>query len=97
MATYVVNADGSIHPASGTYLEIEEGVKMVYTRRYDWDFPRLGRRETTITYLLDPFESGTLLTILHKGFTGFNEAARAHADGWERVFGWLNDYLHALI
>lgn len=92
----VVNADGAISPASGTYLEIEEGVKMVYTRRYDWDFPGLGRRETTITYLLEPFESGTLLTILHKGFTGFDQAARAHADGWERVISWLQAYLKSL-
>ncbi len=95
--TYTVNvvfADGSVRPASGRFLEINEPFKTVYTRRHDWDFPVLGRRETMITYRIEPLEGGTWLNIRHEGFEGCRDAALNHAAaGWERALGWLDGYL----
>lgn len=90
--TYTVdvrNADGSVLPASGTFLEINAPGRLVHTRRYDWDFPGLGRRVTNIYYKFEPVDGGTGIIVKHEGFTGFPEAARQHATGWERVLHWL--------
>jgi uncharacterized protein YndB with AHSA1/START domain len=91
----VRNADGVERPASGEFLEIEQPCRVVQTRKYDWDFPQLGRRVTTVTYRLDRIAAGTRVTVRHDGFTGFAEAAKAHADGWLRVLNWLDDHLRA--
>ena len=79
-------------PASGRFLEIEMPRRIVQTRRYDWDHPALGRRETTLAYLLESTADGTRLTICHGGFAGFPDAAAEHAEGWARVLGWLQGY-----
>ena len=90
----VMTTDGRRLPASGRFLEIEER-RIVQTRRYDWDHLTLGRRETTVAYLLEPTASGTRLTVCHGGFAGFADAAAEHAEGWARVLGWLQGYLSA--
>jgi uncharacterized protein YndB with AHSA1/START domain len=89
----VARPDGSTFPASGNFLEIDAPHKLVHTRRYDWDHPALGRRETTITYRFDLIATGTRVTVRHEGFIGFVEAAYEHAEGWVRVLGWLDAYL----
>jgi len=88
----VVRPDGVALPASGEFLTIERPNKIVITRRYDWDFPVLGRRDTVVTYLIDPIEKGTKLTVRHEGFGEAIAAAYEHADGWERYLGWLVEY-----
>ncbi|TIQ28877.1 MAG: SRPBCC domain-containing protein [Mesorhizobium sp.] len=88
----VRTADGRRLPAGGMFLEIEMPRRIVQTRRYDWDHPTLGRKETTVAYLLEPTVCGTRLTICHGGFAGFADAAAEHAEGWARVLGWLQGY-----
>ncbi|MER8389835.1 SRPBCC domain-containing protein [Mesorhizobium sp. M0166] len=58
----VETAAGSHLPASGEFLEIEEPRRIVQTRRYDWDHPTLGRRETKVAWLLEPIAGGTRVT-----------------------------------
>jgi len=89
----VLMADGTERPASGTFMEIDYPTKISYTRRYDWDFPLLERKPTTITYNIKETESGSRLTVRHEGFKGFEQAANQHAEHWERVLGWLLKYL----
>jgi len=89
----VANSDGTIRPASGKFLEIDGPVKLAHTRKYLWEFPVLGMRETTITYRFEPITTGTRITVRHEGFEGCGEAALIHAAGWERVLHWLGDYL----
>jgi uncharacterized protein YndB with AHSA1/START domain len=81
--------DGSRFPGHGEFLEIDAPRKMSYTRAYDWDFPVLGRRPTTIAYLLEPTPTGTRVTVRHEGFVGAPDAALIHADGWKHVLNWL--------
>ncbi|MBN9219927.1 MAG: SRPBCC domain-containing protein [Mesorhizobium sp.] len=88
----VTTADGRRLPASGKFLEIEAPRRIVQTRCYDWNHQTLGRRETTVAYLLEPAARGTRLTICHGGFAGFAQAAGEHAEGWARVLRWLQGY-----
>ncbi|WP_292588018.1 SRPBCC domain-containing protein [Mesorhizobium sp.] len=45
----VKTADGRRLHASGEFLEVEVPRRIVQTRRYDWDHPALGRKETWLT------------------------------------------------
>jgi uncharacterized protein YndB with AHSA1/START domain len=94
-AVIVRTADGTDRPASGEFLEIEAPRRIVQTRAYEWDHPTLGRRQTTVAYLLEPIATGTRVTICHGGFAGLNEAAAKHAEGWGRVLAWLQAYVDA--
>jgi NAD(P)-dependent dehydrogenase (short-subunit alcohol dehydrogenase family)/uncharacterized protein YndB with AHSA1/START domain len=89
----VCTAGGNTFPASGEFLEIDGTRKVVQTRRYEWEHPRLGTRDTTVTYRFEPIANGTRLTVCHQGFAGRSEAADEHAQGWERALAWLEAYL----
>lgn len=86
-------ADGTEFPASGEYLAIEPNRRVVQTRRYDWDYPELGRRDTTVTYIMNPIATGTRVTVRHDGFSGLLGPAEHHVDGWEGFLGYLAKYL----
>jgi uncharacterized protein YndB with AHSA1/START domain len=83
---------GPRFPASGEFLEFDPPGRIVQTRRYHFDHPTLGRRDTVVTYALAPRGTGTHLTVLHEGFRGLDQAASEHAAGWERMLGWLQAY-----
>ncbi|BAV48890.1 Activator of Hsp90 ATPase 1 family protein [Mesorhizobium loti] len=91
----VRTANGNDLPAGGEFLEIEAPRRIVQTRAYAWDHATLGRRQTTVAWLLQPITGGTSLTICHGGFAGFSAAAAEHAEGWGRVLAWLQDYVEA--
>ena len=91
----VRTADGRNLPANGEFLEIEAPRRIVQTRAYAWDHPTLGRRRTTVAWLLEPIAKGTRLTICHGGFAGLSEAAAEHAEDWGRVLAWLQSYVEA--
>ena len=91
----VRTTDGKERPASGEFLEIEVPRRLVQTRAYAWDHPTLGRRQTTVAWLLEPTAGGTRLTVCHGGFAGLSEAATEHAEGWGRVLAWLQAYVEA--
>ncbi|MBX6331269.1 MAG: SRPBCC domain-containing protein [Gemmatimonadaceae bacterium] len=86
-------ADGSTFPAGGEYLEIDAPRRVVHTRRYDWDYPELGRRDTTVTYLLEPIDDGTRVTVRHDGFAGLRGPADHHVDGWKGFLQYLARYV----
>jgi len=88
--------DGRRLPASGRFLEFDPPEKIVQTRRYELDHPTLGRRETRLSYLIQPREGGARLTVFHEGFRDLEEAAAEHAFGWERVLGWLEPYARVI-
>lgn len=88
-------ADGNSLPAGGEFIEIDAPRKVVITRSYEFDFPILGRRSTTVTYLCDPIPTGARVTVRHDGFAGLREPADLHAFGWERVLTWLRDYFQS--
>lgn len=80
-----VGQDGAPFSVEGEYVEIDPVTKIVFTWKAAWD----GGQVTTVTYRLQPIESGTRITLRHEGFAGRPESARNHTSGWERVLNWL--------
>jgi uncharacterized protein YndB with AHSA1/START domain len=73
----------------GTYREVIEGRKLVFT----WAWKTTPERESLITVLVAPDGAGTLLTFTQEQFA--DEAARdAHYTGWlaalDRIEAMLN-------
>jgi len=79
------SADGQIYAVQGEFTEVDAPRKLAFTWRADWDAPH----ETRVTYLLEPLELGTRLTLHHEGFAGRVPACNRHTSGWRRVLGWL--------
>jgi uncharacterized protein YndB with AHSA1/START domain/uncharacterized protein YciI len=80
-------ADGHAFHVSGTILEVEPPKRLVQTWEPSWE----SGPPSTVTWMLEPIETGTRLTVRHSGFT--NPAACAdHAKGWERVLAWLGGF-----
>jgi uncharacterized protein YndB with AHSA1/START domain len=84
-----VGADGAPFEVVGEYLVIDAPVRLVQTWKADWDPGAV----TTLRYQLDAIPGGTRITVRHEGFAGRAAACEGHADGWERVLGWLATYL----
>jgi uncharacterized protein YndB with AHSA1/START domain len=62
----------------------------VQTWKPDWD----GGNVTTIHYQLEPIgNDGTRVVVRHEGFGARAQSCAGHAEGWERVLGWLVDHL----
>jgi uncharacterized protein YndB with AHSA1/START domain len=80
-----VGADGTPFFVEGEFVAIEPPHRLVQTWRAPWD----GGNTTTITYRFDATPTGTRLTLRHTGFAGRPESCAGHANGWERVLGWL--------
>jgi uncharacterized protein YndB with AHSA1/START domain len=84
-------ADGQDFHVGGEYIEVEPPHRLVMTWKAPWD----GNNVTTVTYTLEAVENGTRLTLRHEGFGQRHESCRDHGSGWERVLGWLGDFLSA--
>lgn len=86
-----VGSDGSAFHVAGEVLEVDPPRRLVQTWKPSWE----EGPPTTITYSLDPIESGTRVTVRHTGFAGRAASCEGHAMGWERVLGWLGDHVAA--
>ena len=86
-----IGADGKRFSVGGEFVEIDPPRKLVHTWRADWD----GGNVTTVTFRLEPIAGGTRLTLRHEGFAERRESCAGHTEGWERVLGWLHDYVES--
>jgi uncharacterized protein YndB with AHSA1/START domain len=84
-----VSADGKPFSVGGEILELDPPRLLVQTWRPDWD----PGPPTTIRYQVDPIPGGSRVTVRHEGFAGRAASCEAHAQGWERVLGWLRNHL----
>lgn len=87
--------DGRRFDEWGEICEVEPPYYVVMTRRFAAN-PLIGERETTLHYRFDPSLHGTLITVREEGFVGRPDAAHGNAANWEKVLGWLHDYLNPL-
>jgi len=72
--------EGKRHTAFGTYREIDEPSRLVYT--WDWrdsEMPPMG--DTIVTIELTEVDGGTELVLVHEGFPA-PEAKDGHEQGW---------------
>jgi uncharacterized protein YndB with AHSA1/START domain len=84
-----IGVDGSAFSVEGEFLEVDPPRKLVQTWKAPWD----GGHATTRTYRLQPIDGATKLTLRHDGFADRAASCSGHAEGWERVLGWLATYL----
>jgi uncharacterized protein YndB with AHSA1/START domain len=83
------STNGMLGTVGGRYLVIDRPRVLSYTWKPSWD----GGHETTVRYELSETRSGTRVKVLHNGFGDRAESCRDHANGWNRVLGWLTDHL----
>jgi uncharacterized protein YndB with AHSA1/START domain len=78
--------NGDEHNPTGIYREVIPEQKLVFT----WDLP--GERESLVTFLLEPIDGGTELTLLHEHLP--DEAEReSHEQGWSGLLDKLPLFL----
>jgi uncharacterized protein YndB with AHSA1/START domain len=74
------NEPEKTHSLRGHYIDIEAGRRL----SYDWHTPGAG--ETEVAFTLEPRGAGTVVTLVHSGFSAESEESRSlHDAGW-RVF-----------
>jgi uncharacterized protein (TIGR03086 family) len=66
--------------ASGTFVEIEPGKRLVYTWGWEGD-DALPPGASTITVTLEPTDGGTTVRLVHEGLTA--EQEESHSSGWD--------------
>jgi uncharacterized protein YndB with AHSA1/START domain len=79
---------GRPYALEGQFLEVDPPRKLVHT----WRAAGAPGGATTVSYLLDPLETGTRITLRHSGFTS-PESCRNTAIGWETSFAKLEERL----
>ena len=84
------SADGKPFAVWGEYTRIEPPTALAFTWNHDW--APGGLPETHVLIELTATSSGTHVALTHSGFTNAPERD-AHHQGWQRVFGWLRNYL----
>ncbi|MDH3269951.1 MAG: SRPBCC domain-containing protein [Gemmatimonadota bacterium] len=71
--------DGKPHNAFGTYREVDEPRRLVYT--WDWEDEENAVGETLVTVEFNEVDGGTELVLVHEGFP-VEEARKGHEEGW---------------
>jgi uncharacterized protein YndB with AHSA1/START domain len=84
-----VSGNGDTFQVSGEYLEVDPPRRLVYTWLATWT----GALKTTVSWNLEPHNQGTLVKLQHYGFAGHADAAKSHAQGWERVLAWMQAFV----
>ena len=68
--------NGDEHNPTGIYRELVPEKKLVFT----WEWPGMPERESLVTFLLEPLDGGTELTLIHERLPD-EEARRSHEAG----------------
>jgi uncharacterized protein YndB with AHSA1/START domain len=72
----------------GIYQEVVPDKKLVFT----WEWPGAPERESLVTFLLEPSDGGTKLTVIHEHLP--DEGARkSHEAGWSGLLDKLSIFL----
>jgi uncharacterized protein YndB with AHSA1/START domain len=86
------NENKEVFIINGTYKEVEEGKKLVYT--WNWQLPTATIQDSEFLLTID-FEStgnGSRLHIKQENFAN-EEAVQPHREGWEKGLSDLQQYL----
>jgi uncharacterized protein YndB with AHSA1/START domain len=80
--------NGQEHNPRGVYREVLPERKLSFT----WEWAGAPERESLVTFLLEPFDGGTELTLIHERLP--DEAAReSHEAGWAGLLDKLPAFL----
>lgn len=78
----------------GRFLEVEEGVRLVYTWTWVPPDPHAGL-ETRVTVQFETVDGETEVTVMHERFPD-DDIRQRHSDGWTGTLDCLNQYLGTL-
>ncbi len=97
-----LSADGTSFVVEGEYLQVDPPKLLVHTWIATWS----GSLKTVMRWELEAQNvhnlhnrgpqkagTGTLVKIRHEGFAANPQAAAGHAEGWNRVLGWLLSFV----
>src|SRR5436853_206710 len=76
--------NGEEHNPTGIYQEVVPEKTLVFT----WDLPGARERESLVTFRLEPFDGGTVLTLTHEQLPD-EEARTSHEKGWNGLLDKL--------
>ncbi|OYX60193.1 MAG: ATPase [Novosphingobium sp. 32-60-15] len=83
--------NGEEHNPTGIYREVVPEKKLVFT----WDLPGASEPESLVTFRLEPFDGGTVLTLTHEHLPD-EDARTSHEQGWsgllDKLLVFLGDY-----
>ena len=82
--------NGDEHNPTGLYREVVPEKKLVFT----WDWPEMPERESLVTFVLEPLDGGTELTLIHEQLPD-EEARESHEAGWKGLLDKLPIFLEA--
>lgn len=80
--------NGDEHNPTGVYQEVVPEKKIAFT----WEWPGKPEWESLVTFLLEPFDGGTELTLIHEQLPN-EEARNSHEVGWSGLLDQLDAYL----
>ena len=73
---------GTVH---GVYIAVDRPRVLAFTWNPSWD----QAAETRVEMRFDPIPTGTRVSLVHSGFEDRAESQKGHAEGWQRVAGFL--------
>ena len=79
--------NGDEHNPTGVYREVVPEKKLVFT----WEWPEMPERESLVTFLLEPFDGGAELTLIHEQLP--EDARESHEKGWSGLLDKLLVFL----
>lgn len=80
--------NGNEYNPTGIYREVVPEKKLVFT----WDLPGAAEPESLVTFRLEPFDGGTVLTLTHERLPD-EEARASHEHGWSGLLDKLPVFL----
>jgi uncharacterized protein YndB with AHSA1/START domain len=91
---YVFAAENGAHSftISGTYKEVQEGTRLVYT--WNWQLPTavVGDSEFLLTVVFSGQGKGSRIEVTQDNFAD-EEAVQPHREGWEKALDDLHRFL----
>ncbi len=79
---------GDEHNPTGLYQEVVPEKRLAFT----WDLPETSERKTLVTFELEPFKGGTVLTLTHESLPD-EETRKSHERGWSGLLDKLPIFL----
>jgi uncharacterized protein YndB with AHSA1/START domain len=80
--------NGEEHNPTGIYQEVVPEKLLTFT----WDLPGTPERPSLVTFRLEPFDGGTMLTLTHEHLPD-DEARASHEQGWNGLLNKLPVFL----
>ena len=76
----------------GTYKEVEDGKRLVYTWNWQLPAPTVGDSEYLLTIVFSAQGNGSSIEVTQDNFAT-EEAVHPHREGWEKALNDLHAYL----